>query len=407
MRSLGILARGNSISAIDKGHQVTGVAYLALICPSVAVCLRIYVRLGIQKRMGNDDYLAIASLFVLSALCALLIRSCLHFGLGSHLISLSPSALAQLSHTNYACEILYILTTALTKLSIGFYFLRLTQKQYQRQIIFAVMFIVTFVSTVYLLFTIFQCQPVHYLWRQHEKPTESGSCQSINAIANITYAHASMSCVSDWMFGTLPILFLWKLDMKIKTKISILIILSLSIVASIATIFRMVHIHSLKSMTDFTWEGIGLIKWSLIEPAIALTAATLATLRPLTQKLFSSKKIPPKLSIKTRHGLTRKSSVCHSSEFAEMLGLAVSPGVRTQVYADSTVETPIPHSPLWSGWRDNQKGLWSPLRSPRHDGEERTFSLGLKTLKNGSWVFKNDAGGGIMRTIVVTRNVGS
>ncbi|RKF71248.1 hypothetical protein GcM3_105016 [Golovinomyces cichoracearum] len=359
MRSLGILERENSISAIDKGHQVTGVAYLALIFPSVAVCLRIYVRLGIQKRMGNDDYLAIASLNHLTNLREVRLVCALRI-IDSKLSTFWPWVSPHFT------------------LSVSFSPI-ISHKLCLR-------------NTLYSNHCSDETQ--HWVLLSAINPK---AIPTTNNIRHHVHRYLCVNCllaVYDFPMsaGALPMATTRK---------------AYRIRASIATIFRMVHIHSLKSMTDFTWEGIGLIKWSLIEPAIALTAATLATLRPLTQKLFSSKKIPPKLSIKTRHGLTRKSSVCHSSEFAEMLGLAVSPGARTQVYADSTVETPIPHTPLWSGWRDNQKGLWSPLRSPRHDGEDRTFSLGLKTLKNGSWVFKNDAGGGIMRTIVVTRNVGS
>ncbi|RKF61244.1 putative integral membrane protein [Erysiphe neolycopersici] len=440
LQPLAILMRENDISGASKGRQVVGVASVALICPTLTLCFRSYVRLVIQKRLGKDDYFAAASLCILSSLCILLIHSCYQFGLGSHLSTLSSSSIVGLVHATFVCQILYILTTALTKFSIGFYFLRLTRKLYQRLMIWTVMFIVASFSFVYLAFVSFQCRPADYLWLQNDPKNLSGSCLSRSSMADITYAHASISCLSDWAFGILPILILWKLDMKFKTKLSVMIVLSLSIVASVATVIRIVHLHTLKSLSESNWEGIGLIKWSLIEPAVALTAANIATLRPLTQKIFSKKRRqsrqrPPKLSLNAIRGLSRKSSVCYSSEFADMLGLAVSPGVKTRVYADRTLDTTTNQkSPIfWSRWRDSEVRLLSPLRSPlrsplsptqhelsetdrkstisgwhkqQYEGEGRTASLGLGSIKSGRWIVKTSPGIGIMKTIVVTRESG-
>ncbi|POS82427.1 hypothetical protein EPUL_005682, partial [Erysiphe pulchra] len=432
MPPLAILIRGNDVPSASKGRQVVGAASVALLCPALTLCLRSYVRLVIQKRLGKDDYFAAASLCILSSLCIILIHSCYQYGLGAHLSSLSSTSLVELIHATFVCQILYILTTALTKFSIGFYFLRLTRKSYQRLLIYAIMFVVAIISIFYLAFVTFQCRPANFLWQQHDPKNLSGSCLSRSSMADITYAHASISCLSDWAFGILPILILWKLDMKFKTKLSVMIVLSLSIVASVATVIRIVHLHTLKSLSEFSWEGIGLIKWSLIEPAVALTAANIATLRPLTQKLFSKKRRPsrqrpPKLSLNAIRGLSRKSSVCYSSEFADMLGLAVSPGVKTRVYADRSLDTTIQKNPIWSRWRDSDARLLSPLRSPlrsplsptqqennetdqkssifnwnkqEYEGEGRTASLGLGSIKSGEWVVKSNPGPGIMKTVV-------
>lgn len=430
MQLLAILERENDVQSASKEHHVVGVASVALICPLATLFLRIYVRLVMQKRLGKDDYFAVASLSILSALCIILIQSCYHYSLNT-LSSLPSSSLVELAHTTFVCQILYILTTALTKFSIGFYFLRLTCKPFQRQIIWIAMFVVACISVIYLFFIAFQCRPANYLWQQLDSKLYSGSCLSKESIADIIYAHASISCLIDWIFGILPILILWKLDMKFKTKLSIMIVLSLSIVASIATVIRIIYLHILKNVSQSGWDGFGLIKWSLLEPAIALTAANIATLRPLTQKLFSkkrrpSKSQPPKLSLNAIRGLSRKSSVCCSSEFADMLGLAVSPGVKTRVYADRRLDNTIQKSPIWSRWRDSEVRLLSPLRSPiqrdfieserkpknfnwhrqEYEGEGSTVSLGLGSIKSGRWVEKTSPGIGILKTTVVTRESG-
>lgn len=46
---------------VDRGAQVTGVACASLALPWLAVALRAYVRIGIQKFFGPEDYLTVAS----------------------------------------------------------------------------------------------------------------------------------------------------------------------------------------------------------------------------------------------------------------------------------------------------------------------------------------------------------
>jgi len=140
--------------------------------------------------------------------------------------NISSDYLEQLSKEIFICELLYVLTTCLTKISIGLYFLRLTNKKPQRIIIHLVMIVVCFFSTVYLFFVIFQCNPVSNLWEQFGGVT-GGRCMSKEIIANVTYAHAAMSVITDWAFGLLPIAFVWNLSLTGRTKASVILILSL------------------------------------------------------------------------------------------------------------------------------------------------------------------------------------
>jgi len=80
-------------------------------------------------------------------------------------------------------------------------------------------------STMYFFFLLFQCTPISYIWTQYN--SGSGHCLSGNTLANVTYAHAAMSALTDWAFGILPIFFVWKLKMNPRTKLSVILILSL------------------------------------------------------------------------------------------------------------------------------------------------------------------------------------
>jgi hypothetical protein len=125
----------------------------------------------------------------------------------------------------FVCELLYVLTTAVTKLSIGMYFLRLSNRKYQIRTIYLTLGCVMLFSTMYFFFLLFQCSPVSYIWTQYNDG--KGSCLGSSIISNVTYAHAAMSAVTDWSFGILPVFFVWGIKMNPRTKLSVVLVLSL------------------------------------------------------------------------------------------------------------------------------------------------------------------------------------
>lgn len=140
----------------------------------------------------------------------------------------SPSwcyVVAKMLQYIFLCELLYVLTTAVAKLSIAVFYMRLASKKYQIRIIYITLGIVMLFSTMYFFFLLFQCSPIEHLWKQYDNG--QGKCISSTILINVTYAHAAMSAATDWSFGILPIFFVWKLKMNPRTKLSVILILSL------------------------------------------------------------------------------------------------------------------------------------------------------------------------------------
>jgi hypothetical protein len=115
--------------------------------------------------------------------------------------------------------------------------------------------------------------------------------------------------------------------------------------ASTATIVRIVYIKALTETDDYSWEGINLVKWSMVEPAIAITAMNIATLRPLFKNFFNfaSKRFDGSIDEDEGRasGDSQKRLRAHgnsvnandySVEFAELLGLS-RVGVTTLITA--------------------------------------------------------------------------
>jgi hypothetical protein len=128
----------------------------------------------------------------------------------------------------------------------------------------------------------------------------------------------------------------------------------LSFSASTATIVRLVYVKSLTDTDDYSWEGINLVKWSMVEPAIAITAMNIATLRPMFKNFFhfaSTKKLDS--TVDSEEGRSSDDSQNsqkryrghanyvnaneYSMEFAQLLGLS-RVGVTTSITAGGSEE---------------------------------------------------------------------
>ena len=158
-------------------------------------------------------------------LCSLLLRATA-YGLGAHMSAIPPEMMEVGMKYIFISELLYVATTAVAKLSIGVYFLRLSSQKYQFRVIYTTLTVVMVFSTMYFFFLVFQCTPIEYSWTQSYS-NRNGKCLGRSTLANVTYAHAAMSALTDWAFGILPVFFVWNLKMNPRTKLSVILILSL------------------------------------------------------------------------------------------------------------------------------------------------------------------------------------
>jgi hypothetical protein len=92
----------------------------------------------------------------------------------------------------FVCELLYVATTAMIKLSIGAFFLRPASKRYQRIVNYTMLAVVTLFSTIYLFFLLFQCRPVDFMWKRYQENPSVRLGGTI--LANVTLCAGSCGC---------------------------------------------------------------------------------------------------------------------------------------------------------------------------------------------------------------------
>ncbi|KAJ4293192.1 hypothetical protein N0V90_008474 [Kalmusia sp. IMI 367209] len=184
-----------------------------------------------------------------------------------------------------------------SKLSIGFFMLRITVKKIHIWILYGAMFISVLAGVVFFFVCAFQCHPVSMFW----KDETGGSCINIQVIIGLAYLYSTFSVISDFTFALLPGFLIWDLHLKRTTKVVLIPLLAMGCVASSAVVVRLAFLHKFTD-PDFLWATLDIAIWSTVEQGLAIAAGSLATLRPLMQI------VTKKLGISTTHSRGRPSA---------------------------------------------------------------------------------------------------
>ncbi|KAF2873339.1 hypothetical protein BDV95DRAFT_338719 [Massariosphaeria phaeospora] len=259
----------------NRGPELQAVCSTFVSMAFVAVVLRIYVRVRIVKAFGWDDAWMVSALLthIMFATCAI---GGIHYGTGRHMKELSEEAKYMAMRYWWLCYVAYGLTMIAAKFSIALFLLRITVHRVHRYIIYANMALTGITGTVFFFVTLFQCLPVSYFWNKNQP----GSCVNVYVIIGLTYLYSGISAICDFTFGILPVFLIWNLNMSRNSKIILIPILSMGCVASTAVIVRMAFVMNFQS-PDFLYDTVDIAIWSDTEQGLAITAGSLATLRPL------------------------------------------------------------------------------------------------------------------------------
>ncbi|KAI4847724.1 hypothetical protein E4T44_04354 [Aureobasidium sp. EXF-8845] len=263
------------------------VAVTFLVISWISFTLRVYVRAILIRSWGWDDSMMTLTICLSTTCCGLLI--CIEQIEQSERPqrALEQGIRAQLDLLNYLMKFiislmgLYILTTVALKISLAIFFLRIVVRSWQRKVIWIVTTIYTVYAIAFAFIAVFQCGiPTNFLIKE-----AAGICIHDDVLQPMNYVHASLNAISDWTFACLPIFVLWNAQMPRSAKILAGFLLSLGAVGSIISLIRIAYIPGLKTGPTFFSNAVNIGVFSLIEPALGLNAACLATLRPLFKDL--------------------------------------------------------------------------------------------------------------------------
>lgn len=98
--------------------------------------------------------------------------------------------------------------------------------------------------SVFLVF--FQCNPTAMLWN----PTLDGKCWSPDIFNGFSYWVSAYTTLTDIVLAVVPIMAFWKLHMRTSTKISVCIMMGLTMLSAIVTIVKATYLHLFTDHSD-------------------------------------------------------------------------------------------------------------------------------------------------------------
>ncbi|KAK1566093.1 uncharacterized protein LY79DRAFT_644367 [Colletotrichum navitas] len=270
----------------ERGTQLLYIAVIFTVISIVSLGLRCYTMGVILKRFFLADWVAALTGLNQCALCAFTVLG-VHYGLGKHVDDVSPENRIQALKWKWAAQVSYVVGSTLIKFIAGLLLLRLfTGQKWQRNSIIVLMVLLGLVQTAYLFIAIFQCTPIPFYWYRFtpDSPVK-GKCNSRILAIVPSYISILLGVFSDWYLALLPITLVWGMQMQKKVKISVVGILAVGSMASLASVARIPYAKQLLSSPDYLVSFTDLAIWSIVECALGLMATSLATLRPLFVRL--------------------------------------------------------------------------------------------------------------------------
>ncbi|KAJ4300007.1 hypothetical protein N0V90_005255 [Kalmusia sp. IMI 367209] len=185
---------------------------------------------------------------------------------------------------SYIHSILVMVGISCVKISIAFSLLRLTATKSQAHFLWGAVVFIVAITIASAGTLIFQCVPVEAAWDSSLRPAPVGTgdahCFSNTTFRDLGLVNSIFKIVTDILFATLPIPLVWKLQINIRTKISLIVVLSLGWFACAAAIVKAAQQWTVLEDPEWTIHDSFNV-WNYIELTIGIVAASLPALKPL------------------------------------------------------------------------------------------------------------------------------
>ncbi|KAK4173020.1 hypothetical protein QBC36DRAFT_360964 [Triangularia setosa] len=266
----------------NRGPEILAICGTLVALSVVIVSLRIWVRARMIGHVGIDDWTIIAATTVIFVEMMIIIPQ-VHYGAGRHVQYIEPASnVTKGLHLNFVTQPLCLIALCLTKVSVGFFLLRLTpSKRFQRFVVGMIVFTVLS-ATGNFLTVFFQCQPLAFTWGG----VAEGKCMPPSNLKFAAFFNSSVAVLTDVIFALLPVPMLWKVQLNWRVKSAVAAILALGVFAAVAAIVKITFLGSYGKHGDFLWDSADLTIWTTIEICTAIIAASFPCLKPLFKTLF-------------------------------------------------------------------------------------------------------------------------
>jgi hypothetical protein len=246
----------------NRGPELLRANIGFLIAAFIAYTLRCYVRVKMVKAFKKDDWLmgisfvrtkhsqlikvhySLKKIFFL--LYCISSNMGVHYGTGRHRYDLSPSGVKNARQAWYFCYLTYCASTICSKISIGYFLLRIAVRRLHTHVIYAAMAVTIVSGAAFFFAALFQCHPVSFFWNKFDKKHQGG-CIANDIVIALVYVYSAFNILSDFTFALLPTFLVVNLRLEWKMKIALIPLLTMGCMASAAVVARLPYLPKLGS----------------------------------------------------------------------------------------------------------------------------------------------------------------
>lgn len=212
----------------NRGPSVLATENVFVAIGTSLVLARLYVRSHIIRSLGLDDIFVVLGLIFAIVFLAME-GVAVHYGLGRHqsYLELSPQLSLRLSQVikwETISQFPVILSTMFIKVSICFFLLRIFgTKRAWKWVLYGIMALSVAANISCASLLLPQCSPIQKNW----EPLLAGTCWSDDARHSIGFYNGAVAVFCDWALARWPIFFMWSLQMSIKLKVGICVLMGM------------------------------------------------------------------------------------------------------------------------------------------------------------------------------------
>ncbi|CZT22221.1 uncharacterized protein RCC_08090 [Ramularia collo-cygni] len=287
--TLGLPPPDPAYCAKSNLHEIMGVVIAMHIAATVVMFLRTIVRVFMTKSFGSDDYAMLAAWMsqLATFICWIGERP---YANGKRSACITPHDYEMHARWQYCHSLFVIIGLVLVKVSIALFLMRLVPpgKKWKHflwaSIVFLFCFLLACLGTL-----IWQCVPVQAAWDFSLRAEPGTTCWSNDTFAAIGLFNSAINCVTDFMFAMLPIPIIVKLQINVRTKVTLAVILSFGYFACAAGTLKAVKQYTFFKQKDPFWHNSFNV-WAAIELSVGIIAGSLPSLKPMFASLLSTTK---------------------------------------------------------------------------------------------------------------------
>ncbi|PYH91194.1 hypothetical protein BO71DRAFT_401584 [Aspergillus ellipticus CBS 707.79] len=263
-------------SSYNAGPGILALNWTAVAVAILVMTLRVVAKLRIRHFAVDDTIMLCASALALAA--SIMITLAIENGYGRHykILSHTSQVLALKYYTGFQC--LSIVATGAGRAAFTIYLLKILRQERAVEIILWCIFGVQIViNTVSVITVLAQCKDVRSIWDTSIIPV----CWDPNVDRIYGYAQCSINTGTDLFLALFPTYTFWNLNLRMRIKISLVVLMSLGLIAMIASIMRIFYLKTISERGDQTAATVSLTRWALVECYLVIITASIPCIRSL------------------------------------------------------------------------------------------------------------------------------